>query len=71
MNAQGLVTSNSKKKIEFLEELTQNEKIEIINISETWFSQETGNDDQIKGYQTYRSDRKNRNQGEPRFMGET
>lgn len=63
MNAQGLVSSNSKRKIEFLEELTQNEKIEILNISETWYSQETGNDDHIKGFQTYRSDRKNRNQG--------
>ena len=63
MNAQGLVTRNSKRKIEFLEELTQNEKIDFMNICETWYSIETGNDDQIKGYQNYRSDRTNRNQG--------
>ena len=70
MNAQGLVTSNSKRKIEYLEELTQNEKkIDIMNISETWYSQETGNDDQIKGFQTYRSDRKNRNQGGTAIYG--
>jgi len=69
MNAQGLITCNSKRKIEFIEELTLAEKIDIINISETWFSQETGNDDQIRGFQSYRADRKNRNQGGTAIYG--
>jgi len=63
LNAQGLITKNSKKKINYLEELTKNEKVEMINISETWYDMETGEDDKIEGYQVYRADRKNRPQG--------
>ena len=64
MNIQGLVTENSRKKVDYIKELTQLKKIMIINITESWLNDEIDKDVMIEGYEMIRSDRKSRKKAE-------
>ena len=57
MNAERLVTKNSKKKVEYLSEYVEENKVLIMNLTETWLGETVQKDIEIKGYQLYRSDR--------------
>ena len=62
-NIRGLVTENSKRKIDFLKEYTKENKIIIMNITETWLNDSIKDDAEIEGYKLFRSDRKEKKHG--------
>ena len=62
-NIQGLVTENTKRKIDFLKEYTKENKIIMINITETWLNDSIKDDAEIEGYKIFRCDRKERKHG--------
>ena len=55
---EGLVTENSKRKVDFMKDYVQNDKIAIMNITETWLDKNIKDDAEIEGYTTFRCDRK-------------
>ena len=57
-NIQGLVTEKSKKKIEYMKEYTKEEKILLMNYTETWLNDTIKEDADIEGYKIFRRDRK-------------
>ena len=57
-NIEGLITENSKRKVDFLKDYVQNDKIAIMNITETWLDKDIKDDVEIEGYTTFRCDRK-------------
>ena len=59
-NIRRLVTNNKKEKVEFLEDYTKQDKILIMNFTETWLNETTQGDLKIKGYKLYRGDRTGR-----------
>ena len=67
-NIQGLVTENSKRKIDFLKEYTKENKIIMMNITETWLNDSIKDDAEIEGYKIFRSDRKEKKMEEQQFI---
>ena len=57
-NVEGLVTENSKRKVDFMKDFVQNDKIAIMNITETWLDKNIKDDAEIEGYTIFRCDRK-------------
>ena len=62
-NIEGLVTENSKRKIDFIKEYVQNDKIAIMNITETWLDNDIKDDVEIEEYTIFRCDRKDIKRG--------
>ena len=56
-NIRRLVTKNTKEKVEFLEDYTKQDKILIMNFTETWLNETTQGDPKIKGHNLYRGNR--------------
>ena len=48
-NIRRLVTKNAKEKVDFLEDYTKQDKILIMNFTETWLNEATQEDPKIKG----------------------
>ena len=59
-NIRRLVTKNNKEKVEFLKDYTNQEKILIMNFTETWLNETVQGDPKIEGYNLFRGDRKGR-----------
>jgi len=59
-NIRRLVTKNNKEKVEFFKDYTNQEKILIMNFTETWLNETIQGDPKIEGYNLYRGDRKGR-----------
>ena len=57
MNAQGLVTKKSKVGIEQMRELVKDEKILLMNFTETWYKETIKENADIEGYNIFRCDR--------------
>ena len=57
-NANGLLTEKSNIGLKTIEEYTNNEKILMVNITETWYNETIKEDADIDGYNIYRCDRK-------------
>ena len=53
LNAERLVTKNSKKKVEYLSEYVEENKVLIMNLTETWLGETVQKYIEIKGYQLY------------------
>ena len=64
LNAERLVTKNSKKKVEYLSKYVEENKVLIMNFTETWLGETVQKDIEIKGYQLFRSDRVGKKGGE-------
>ncbi|CAL4086617.1 unnamed protein product [Meganyctiphanes norvegica] len=62
-NVRRLITTNSKEKVNFFKEYTEENNILLMNFTETWLSETMQEDMKIKGYQLYRGDRKGKNGG--------
>ena len=61
-NTRGLITNNSNKKVEYLKEITETDKILIMNITETWLNKEISNDEaSVPDYKIFRGDRNEKN----------
>ena len=56
-NIQRIVTKNSKEKVQFLEDYVKEEKILILNFTETWLNKTIQDDPEIAGYKLHRGDR--------------
>ena len=55
-NIRRLITKNSKNKIDYLKEYTQENKIIIMNFTETWLDDSIANNIDIKIYQMWREE---------------
>ena len=55
---EGLVTENSKAKIDFLNEYAKDENIILMNFTETWLDNTIKENAEIEGFKAYRADRK-------------
>ena len=62
-NIRRLITNNKKNKIHFFDEYTKQEKVIIMNFTETWMDEKMVGDPEIKGYKLYRGDRSHREGG--------
>ena len=62
-NMEGLVTENSKEKVDFLKEYVKEDNIILINVTETWLNSTIKEDTEIEGYNIFRGDRQNRVRG--------
>ena len=62
-NIRRLITNNKKNKIHFFDDYTKQEKVIIMNFTETWMDEEMVGDPEIKGYKLYRGDRSHREGG--------
>ena len=62
-NIRRLVTLNNNEKVDFFKEYTEENKILIMNVTETWLDETKQEDMKIKGYQLYRGDRIGKNGG--------
>ena len=62
-NIRRLVTTNSKEKVDFFKEYTEENEILIMNFTETWLDENKQEDMKIKGYQLFRGDRIGKNGG--------
>ena len=62
-NIQGLVTENTKRNTDFLKEYTKENKIIMINITETQLNDAIKDDAEIEGYKIFRYDRTERKHG--------
>ena len=62
-NIQGIVTNNSKKKIDYLKEYTKENQIILINVTETWLDKTIKEDAEIEGYKIFRGDRNEKKKG--------
>ena len=60
---QGLVSKNSKEKVELLKEYVKENNIIIMNLTETWLDDTIEEIVEIEGYGVFRCDRKNRVRG--------
>ena len=67
-NANGLVTENSNTGLKTIKEYTEDEKILIINITETWLNETIIEDANIEGYNIYGCDRKEKQRGEQQYI---
>ena len=62
-NIRRIVTNNSKEKVSFLKDYTKQDRILIMNFTETWLNETIQDDVKIEGYNLYRGDRKGRDGG--------
>merc|ERR1711874_364911 len=62
-NIRRLITNKKKNKIHFFDEYTKQEKVIIMNFTETWMDRKVVGDPEIKGYKLYRGDRSCREGG--------
>ena len=62
-NMEGLVSKNSKEKVELLKEYVKENNIIIMNLTETWLDNTVEEIVEIEGYRIFRGDRKNRERG--------
>ena len=68
-NIRGLVTENSKSKIDYLKEYIKDEQYVLMNFTETWLNKNIKDDAEIDGYKLFRGDRKgNKNGGTAIFV---
>ena len=56
-NINRLVTMNCKRKLEYFREYTKENKVLLLNFTETWLNSIIQEDIDIKGYNIYRRDR--------------
>ena len=59
-NMKRLVSKNSKEKVELLKEYVKEDKIMLMNLTETWLDNTIKDVVEIEGYNIFRGDRKNR-----------
>ena len=59
-NMRRLVTENSKEKVELLKEYVKEDKIILMNLTETWLDNTIKDVVEIEGYNIFRGDRENR-----------
>merc|ERR1712002_1421797 len=62
-NMEGLVSKNSKEKVELLKEYVKEDNIILMNLTETWLDETVEEIVDLEGYRIFRSDRKNRERG--------
>ena len=62
-NMEGLVSKNSKEKVELLKEYVKEDNIIIMNLTETWLDDTVEEIVNVEGYTVFRGDRKNRERG--------
>ena len=63
-NSRGLITENTKWKIEFLNEYAKNyTKILLMNFTETWLKENIKDEADIEGFKIFRGDRKGKKNG--------
>ena len=62
-NMEGLVSKNSKEKVELLKEYVKEDNIIIMNLTETWLDDTVEEIVNVEGYSVFRGDRKNRERG--------
>ena len=62
-NIRGLVTENSKSKVDFLNEYVKEKSFLMLNLTETWLNETIKDDADLEGYKIYRGDRKSRIRG--------
>ena len=62
-NMEGLVSKNSKEKVELLKEYVKENNIILMNLTETWLDETIEEVVEIDGYKILRGDRKNRDRG--------
>ena len=62
-NINRLVTMNCKRKLEYFREYTKENKVLLLNFTETWLNSTIQEDINIKGYDIYRRDRIGKNGG--------
>ena len=60
---EGLVSKNSKEKVELLKEYVKEDNIILMNLTETWLDETVEEIVDVEGYRIFRSDRKNRERG--------
>ena len=60
---EGLVSKNSKEKVELLKEYVKENNIILMNLTETWLDDTIEEIVEIEGYNIFRGDRKNRERG--------
>ena len=60
---EGLVSKNSKEKVELLKEYVKEDNIILMNLTETWLDETVEEIVDVDGYRIFRSDRKNRERG--------
>ena len=56
-NIQSLVSENSKIKVDYFNEYTQENKVLLLNFTETWLNKNIKDDAEIEGYTVFRGDR--------------
>ena len=56
-NVQSLVSENSKMKVDYYKEYTQENKVLLLNFTETWLNKNVKDDAEIEGYTIFRGDR--------------
>ena len=59
-NMEGLVSKNSKEKVELLREYVKEDNVIIMNLTETWLDETVEEIVDVEGYRIFRSDRKGR-----------
>ena len=62
-NMRGLVSENSRRKIDYFNEFVEENKIIILNFTETWLTDTVQDEAKISGFNEYRGDRKDCKQG--------
>ena len=62
-NMGGLITENSKDKVDFLKEYVKEDNIILLNLTETWLDSTIEEIAEIEKYKIFRADRKNRVRG--------
>ena len=62
-NMEGLVSKNSKEKVELLKEYVKEDSIIMMNLTETWLDDTVEEIVNVEGYTVFRGDRKNRERG--------
>ena len=60
---EGLVSKNSKEKVELLKEYVKEDNVIIMNLTETWLDETVEEIVDVEGYRIFRSDRKGRERG--------
>ena len=56
-NVRGLITANSSETLKLIDDYAKNEKIVLMNFTETWLDKTIKEEADIDGFHTYRCDR--------------
>ena len=62
-NIRSLISENSRKKIDYFNDYVYENKIILMNFTETWLTEEIQEEATINGYNEFRGDRKETKQG--------